>query len=79
LEKCERFISDIGKRYARKNKYNGDDSEDIDDNGFEPYIFVGGTLDFLKAFIKNSKGNIAVVEADEYDRSFLSLKSNVLL
>jgi UDP-N-acetylmuramate--alanine ligase len=50
------------------------------DNGFEPYIFVGGTLDFLEGGSSRiGKGNIAVVEADEYDRSFLSLKSNVII
>jgi len=50
------------------------------DNGFEPYVFVGGTLDFLEGGSSRiGKGNIAVVEADEYDRSFLSLKSNVII
>ena len=47
------------------------------DNDLNPTVFVGGNLDFLEggsSRIGNS--DFAVVEADEYDRSFLTLKSN---
>ncbi len=45
------------------------------DCGFDPTVFVGGAVDFLES--GNSRigdGKYAVVEADEYDRSFLTLK-----
>lgn len=48
------------------------------DCGLDPTIFVGGTVDFLEG--GNSRignGKFAVVEADEYDRSFLTLKPDV--
>lgn len=44
----------------------------------DPTVFVGGTIDFLEdgnSRIGNSK--YAVVEADEYDRSFLALKPDI--
>lgn len=44
------------------------------DCGFDPTVFVGGAADFLEN--GNSRigdGKYAVVEADEYDRSFLTL------
>ncbi|HMQ67999.1 MAG TPA: UDP-N-acetylmuramate--L-alanine ligase [Ignavibacteria bacterium] len=50
------------------------------ENGIDPTIFVGGLSDFLdggSSRIGNS--NIAVVEADEYDRSFLQLKSDIIV
>ncbi|MCX6165030.1 MAG: UDP-N-acetylmuramate--L-alanine ligase [Ignavibacteriae bacterium] len=45
------------------------------DCNLDPTVFVGGTTDFLEG--GNSRignGEYAVVEADEYDRSFLTLK-----
>lgn len=45
------------------------------DCGFDPTVFFGGAVDFLES--GNSRigdGKYAVVEADEYDRSFLTLK-----
>jgi len=50
------------------------------ENGIDPTVFVGGLSDFLEggsSRIGNS--NIAVVEADEYDRSFLQLRSDVIV
>jgi UDP-N-acetylmuramate--alanine ligase len=50
------------------------------DNDLDPTVFVGGNLSFLdgsSSRIGNS--NIAVVEADEYDRSFLTLKADVII
>ncbi|MBK6539249.1 MAG: hypothetical protein IPG09_16320 [Ignavibacteria bacterium] len=50
------------------------------DNNLDPTVFVGGNLSFLdgsSSRIGNS--NIAVVEADEYDRSFLTLKADVII
>jgi UDP-N-acetylmuramate--alanine ligase len=50
------------------------------DNEFDPTVFVGGNLDFIEggsSRIGSSK--YAVVEADEYDRSFLTLKSDKII
>ncbi|MBS1495004.1 MAG: UDP-N-acetylmuramate--L-alanine ligase [Bacteroidetes bacterium] len=50
------------------------------ENDLDPTVFVGGNLSFLdgsSSRIGNS--NIAVVEADEYDRSFLTLKADVII
>ena len=48
------------------------------DNGFDPVVFVGGTVDFLDGGSSRiGNGKYAVVEADEYDRSFLTLKSDI--
>ncbi|MEO6695580.1 MAG: UDP-N-acetylmuramate--L-alanine ligase [Ignavibacteria bacterium] len=50
------------------------------DNKFDPTVFIGGNLDFLdggSSRIGNS--DIAVVEADEYDRSFHQLKSDIIV
>lgn len=48
------------------------------DNKLDPTIFVGGNLDFLDGGSSRiGKSEIAVVEADEYDRSFHQLKANI--
>ncbi|MGH2574144.1 MAG: UDP-N-acetylmuramate--L-alanine ligase [Ignavibacteria bacterium] len=48
------------------------------DSGFDPLIFVGGNVSLFKgAASRFGKGNFAVVEADEYDRSFLTLKPDI--
>lgn len=50
------------------------------ENGFDPTVFVGGIIDLLdggSSRIGNSE--IAIVEADEYDRSFLTLQSDVIV
>ena len=50
------------------------------DNNLDPTVFVGGNLSFLDGSSSRiGKSNIAVVEADEYDRSFLTLKSDVII
>ena len=47
------------------------------DNGFDPTVFVGGNIDFLEGGSSRiGESKYAVVEADEYDRSFLTLKSD---
>ncbi|MFZ4589699.1 MAG: UDP-N-acetylmuramate--L-alanine ligase [Ignavibacteria bacterium] len=49
-------------------------------SGIDPTVFVGGNLDVLGgASYRIGKGKWAVVEADEYDRSFLTLKPNVIV
>ncbi|MFA7360128.1 MAG: UDP-N-acetylmuramate--L-alanine ligase [Candidatus Kapaibacterium sp.] len=50
------------------------------DTGFDPTVFVGGNLDVLGgASYRNGESGFAIVEADEYDRSFLTLKPNVII
>lgn len=50
------------------------------DNDLDPTVFVGGNLSFLDGSSSRiGIGNIAVVEADEYDRSFLTLKADVII
>ncbi|MCX6161755.1 MAG: UDP-N-acetylmuramate--L-alanine ligase [Ignavibacteriae bacterium] len=50
------------------------------DAGADPTVFVGGNLDFLEGGSSRiGNGNIAVVEADEYDRSFFALKADVIV
>lgn len=49
-------------------------------SGVDPTVFVGGNLDILGgASYRIGKGKYAVVEADEYDRSFLTLKPNIIV
>jgi UDP-N-acetylmuramate--alanine ligase len=50
------------------------------DCGLDPTVFVGGTIDFLEG--GNSRignGKYAVIEADEYDKSFLTLKPDIAI
>ena len=48
------------------------------DNNFDPIVFVGGNVSFLNnASSRIGNGKVAVVEADEYDRSFLTLKPDI--
>lgn len=50
------------------------------DSGFDPTVFVGGNLDVLGgASFRSGKSGFAIVEADEYDRSFLTLTPNVII
>jgi len=50
------------------------------DNKLDPTVFVGGSMEFLDgSSSKIGKSNIAIVEADEYDRSFLTLKPDVVV
>lgn len=48
------------------------------DAKYDPTVFVGGNLDFLGgAAYRIGKSRYAVVEADEYDRSFHTLKPSI--
>lgn len=48
------------------------------DDKFDPTVFVGGNLDFLDGGSSRiGKSDIAVVEADEYDRSFHQLNADI--
>jgi UDP-N-acetylmuramate--alanine ligase len=48
------------------------------DAGFDPLVFVGGNVpEFNGAASRYGTGNYAVVEADEYDKSFLKLKPDI--
>jgi len=48
------------------------------DNGLDPDVFVGGAMGFLDGSTSHiGSGKYCVVEADEYDRSFLTLKSDI--
>jgi len=50
------------------------------DNKHDPTVFVGGKTDFLNGSSSRiGKGEVAVVEADEYDRSFHQLKANIII
>lgn len=50
----------------------------LTDAGFDPLIFVGGSVDIFEGGASRfGNGNYAVVEADEYDRSFLALRPDV--
>ncbi len=49
-------------------------------SGIDPTVFVGGNLDILGgASYRIGKGKWAVVEADEYDRSFLTLRPDIIV
>lgn len=46
----------------------------------DPTVFVGGNIDYLDGGSSRiGKNNIAVVEADEYDRSFFHLRSDIII
>ena len=47
--------------------------------GLDPSILVGGILPNLKSNLRLGKQNHIVVEADEYDRSFLALKPTQII
>ena len=50
------------------------------DNKMDPTVFVGGNLDFLDGGSSRiGKGEMAIVEADEYDRSFHQLKPDIAI
>jgi UDP-N-acetylmuramate--alanine ligase len=49
----------------------------LDEGGFDPTLIVGGRLKHLKTNARLGKGNTLVVEADEFDRSFLSLTPTI--
>ncbi|HET7143689.1 MAG TPA: UDP-N-acetylmuramate--L-alanine ligase [Anaerolineales bacterium] len=45
--------------------------------GRDPSFIVGGTLNNLKVNARSGKGDLFVIEADEYDRMFLGLKPRI--
>ena len=47
--------------------------------GFDPTAFVGGTVSSWSGNLRVGKSDIFVVEADEYDRSFLELTPDVAI
>lgn len=48
------------------------------DAGLDPLVFVGGNVQFFEGgAARTGEGDYAVVEADEYDRSFLTLKPDI--
>jgi len=50
------------------------------DSGLDPTILIGGDLPFLNdANARLGKGNFVVLEADEYDRAFLSITHDLAL
>lgn len=50
------------------------------DAGFDPLVFVGGNVSLFNGRSSRfGKGEFAVVEADEFDRSFLTLKPDVII
>jgi UDP-N-acetylmuramate--alanine ligase len=50
------------------------------DADMDPTVFVGGALDFFEGgSSKIGSGDVAVVEADEYDRSFLRLSPDIIV
>ena len=52
----------------------------LTDAGLDPLIFVGGSVDIFEGGASRfGKGEYAVVEADEYDRSFLTLKPDIAI
>ncbi len=50
------------------------------ENRNDPTVFIGGNVDFLEGGSSRiGKSNFAVVEADEYDRSFLELHPDIII
>lgn len=50
----------------------------LSDAGLDPLVFVGGNVQLFEgATARTGEGDCAVVEADEYDRSFLTLKPDI--
>ncbi|MGB9697033.1 MAG: UDP-N-acetylmuramate--L-alanine ligase [Ignavibacteria bacterium] len=50
------------------------------DSGLDPDVFIGGSVRFLNdSSMRVGCGEIAVVEADEYDRSFLDLDADIIV
>lgn len=50
------------------------------DSGLDPLIFVGGNVQLFDGGASRfGSGKYAVVEADEYDRSFLALRPNIAI
>tara|TARA_X000001036_G_scaffold433051_1_gene470004 strand:+ start:25656 stop:27041 length:1386 start_codon:yes stop_codon:yes gene_type:complete len=48
-------------------------------SGFDPTLVVGGLVSNLNTNVKLGSGEMIVVEADEFDRSFLALKPTIAI
>lgn len=49
----------------------------LEDAGLDPTIIIGGILQNIASNAKDGKGDIVVVEADEYDRTFHELRPEI--
>ncbi len=49
----------------------------LEKSGFDPTLVVGGLVSNLNTNVKLGLGDMIVVEADEFDRSFLALKPTI--
>ena len=49
----------------------------LEKSGYDPTLVVGGLVSNLNTNVKLGSGDIVVVEADEFDRSFLALKPTI--
>jgi|TARA_B100000287_G_scaffold418793_1_gene456225 UDP-N-acetylmuramate--alanine ligase len=51
----------------------------LENSGYDPTLVVGGLVSNLNSNVKLGSGEIIVVEADEFDRSFLALKPTIAI
>ena len=51
----------------------------LEESGYDPTLVVGGLVSNLNSNVKLGFGDIIVVEADEYDRSFLALNPTIAI
>lgn len=51
----------------------------LEKSGYDPTLIVGGLVSNLNTNVKLGSGEIVVVEADEFDRSFLALKPTIAI
>ena len=51
----------------------------LEESGYDPTLVVGGLVTNLNSNVKLGSGDIIVVEADEYDRSFLALNPTIAI
>ena len=49
----------------------------LEDAGLDPTIIIGGILQNIASNAKDGKGDVIVVEADEYDRTFRELRPEI--
>ena len=51
----------------------------LEKSGYDPTLVVGGLVSNLNTNVKLGSGDIVVVEADEFDKSFLALKPTIAI
>jgi len=51
----------------------------LEKSGYDPTLVVGGLVSNLNTNVKLGSGDMVVVEADEFDRSFLALKPTIAI